>query len=150
MVRILKHAGAVALEGALISALVVGLIASTALAAKPTGGSSGGGKGGHNSGGGSSSLTWVMVTDNNGNGAPNWGDTITFRITTSAQSPYVDLTCSQDGKVVYSASAGFYPDFPWPGAQNMPLESPAWTGGAASCKAVLNGGLATQTFTAGA
>ena len=132
--RILKHLSAALLEGALVAALIVAALAGTTLAGK--GGKAGGGGGGHHTSG-TSSLAWVMVTDADGNGALTWGDTITFQVTTTAtDSPYVDLTCSQDGTVVYSASAGFYDSFPWPGARNMPLESPAWTGGAASCKAV--------------
>lgn len=149
MKRLISHASKALLEGALIAALVVGVAAGTTFAAK--GGGKGGG-GGHGGGGttGTSSLAVVMVADPNGNGAPNYGDTITFQVTTTAPSPYVQLTCSQNGVVVFSASAGFYPDFPWPGAQNMPLESPSWTGGSASCKAVLNSGLATLSFTAAA
>lgn len=52
--------------------------------------------------------------------------------------------------MVYSASAGFYDGYLWPGARNMPLFSPSWTAGAASCTAVLNNGLATLNFGVGA
>jgi hypothetical protein len=139
----ISHVSGALLEGALVAALIVVVAAGTTFAAR------GGGKHGGGSTSGSSSLAVVMVDDLNGNGAPNYGDTITFKVTTTASSPYVDLTCSQSGKVVFAASAGFYDDFPWPGARIMPLESPSWTGGSASCKAVLNNGLATLTFTAG-
>jgi hypothetical protein len=81
-----------------------------------------------------------MVDDANGNGAPNWADTITFNITTSASSPYLSLKCYQGGTLVYGADAGFYEGYPWPGARNMPLQSPAWTGGAADCTATVNTG----------
>jgi hypothetical protein len=81
-----------------------------------------------------------MVADSNGNGLPNWADTITFKITSASTYPYVDVGCYQGGTLVYSASAGFYPSYPWPGARNMPLYSPSWTGGAADCTATLNSG----------
>jgi hypothetical protein len=119
----------------------------------------GGGKGGNTGGdtsGGSSSLTLVMVNDANGNGAPNWGDSVTFTISTVATTqPHVDLGCSQNGVVVYSASAGFFASYTWPWMQTMTLSSRAWTGGAADCTATLyylNGSkkavLATLRFTA--
>jgi hypothetical protein len=142
---VLSHSTQALIEGALISLLVVGLMAGTAFAAKPT--SSGGG--GHKGGGGSSgtgTLAVVMVVDANNDGAPNFDDTITFKVTSSLASPYVDLRCSQNGTVVYSASAGFYADFPWPGARNMPLYSPSWTGGAADCIAVIQNTTAKLTF----
>src|SRR3954471_4142159 len=142
MRRILSHTGAAVLEGLLVAALVVGLMVGTAFAGK------GGGKpGGH--GGGSSatgSLALVMVADANGNGAPNYGDTITFKVTSSSSTPYVSATCTQGGTLVWSASAGFYPSFPWPGSQNMPLSSPSWTGGAADCVAVISGTSASLSF----
>lgn len=147
-------AGRVALTAAFV-VLALALV-PVALAGKPGGGggTSGGGKGGHGGGGttgGSSSLAVVMVTDLNGNGAPNYGDTITFNVTTTATSqPYVEVTCSQNGTVVYSAWAGFYDGYLWPGQRLMPLSSPSWTGGAASCKATLNTSLATLSFNVGA
>jgi hypothetical protein len=134
MRSVLKHSTGAVLEGALVSLLVVGLLAGTALAGK--GGKSGGGHGGGGSTA-SGTLALVMVEDANGNGAPNYRDTITFKVTTTLSSPYVSVTCTQNGTLVYSASAGFYADFPWPGAQNMPLYSPSWTGGAADCVAAL-------------
>jgi hypothetical protein len=133
---VLKHSTMAVLEGALVATLVVGLMAGTAFAAR------GGGGGGHNKPGGGGTtggLTVVMVADANGNGAPNWNDTITFSVTSGVTDPYVSVRCSQNGTVVYAADAGFYPGYPWPGAQNMPLYSPSWTGGAASCTTTLNG-----------
>ena len=120
-------------EASLLALLVVALVAAPAFAGR--GGGGGKGKPTSNSG----SLTLVMVSDANGNGAPNWGDTITFQVTSTSQYPYVDVACYQGGALVYSAYAGFYPSYPWPGARNMPLSSPSWTGGAADCTAKLNG-----------
>ena len=142
------------LEASLIVLLMFGLIAGTTLAAKGGGGSGGGkgggGHGGHAGGSGSSSLSVVMVEDLNGDGQPNWGDTITFSVSTTAtDSPYVEVKCYQDGTLVYGASAGFYAAYPWPGAQMMPLSSPSWTAGAATCSAALNTNLATLSFQVG-
>jgi hypothetical protein len=145
--RLLSHASKALLEGALVAALVVGLAAGTTFAGR-SGGGGGGGK--HGGGSATGSLALVMVTDANGNGAPNYGDTITFTVTSSLSSPYVDVTCTQNGTLVYSASAGFYASFPWPGAQNMPLSSPSWTAGAASCKAVLENTSTVLSFSVGA
>ena len=151
---VLTHSAQAILEGAIVATLVVGLLAGTAFAGKP-----GGGGGGHNKpgSGGSGTLAWQMVTDLNGNGAPNWGDTITFVVNTAATTePHVNLTCKQYGAVVYGASTGYYASYPWPWTQNMTLSSQSWTGAAASCTAVLQAysgtsvsTLGTLSFTAG-
>jgi hypothetical protein len=107
-----------------------------------------GGGGGSTSGGTGSSLTLVMVQDLNGNGLPNWGDTVTFNIsTTSTAALYVALTCNQNGSLVYSTVAGFYPTYPWPWTQHMTLSSQWWTGGAADCSAQLYYSTGKQTIT---
>jgi hypothetical protein len=118
----------------------------------------GGGKGGNTSTGGGS-LSLVMVTDSNSNGLPNWGDVVTFKVSTNAAMPTVTLACTQNGVSVYRGSAGFYAGYPWPWAQNFTLNSGAWSGGgAADCTATLtatssNGKvqtLATLNFAVGA
>ena len=134
-----------------VATLVLGF-AGVATAGK--GGQGGGGK----PGGGSGSLTLVMVTDQNANQGPNWNDTVTFDVSQNATSePHVDLTCSQNGTVVYGATTGFYSSYPWPWTQNMTLSSQSWSGGAADCVAKLyyfNGSssttLSTVSFTADA
>jgi len=107
------------------------------------------------SSGGSATFTLAMVTDTNGDGAPNWGDRVTFNVSTSAAEPHVDLKCSQNGVVVLSATAGFYDSYPWPWTKTMSMWSASWTGGAASCTATLytfgtkrNNVLATLNFNA--
>ena len=111
--------------------LVVGLVialmvafAGQALAAK----------GGHGKArGGSLELVMMDPTD----GAPHWGETATFEVSTTATDrPYVVLDCYQ-GSLVYSASAGFYSGYPWPSDRYMTLSSNTWTGGAADCTATL-------------
>jgi hypothetical protein len=120
-----RRVASTAATGALIAALSAAVLAAPALAGKPGGSGTSSG----------SSLAVKMVVDNNANGAPNWGDTITFTVNTSASTPIVVLNCSQGSSAVYTASAGFYPSYAWP-ATYM-LSSTAWTGGAASCVASL-------------
>jgi hypothetical protein len=123
---VLSHSAQAVAEGALISLLVVGLMAGTAFAAK----------GGKPSAGTGGSLNLALVADANGNGAANWGDSLTFSpSTTSSDKPMVSLTCYQGSTVVYSHSAGFYPGYPWPASQTFVLSSAAWAGGAADCTA---------------
>jgi hypothetical protein len=86
-------------------------------------------------GGGDGSITGpVMVVDNNGDGMANWGDTVTFNISTTATAqPYVHVVCSGVG---YDSWKGVFPgslDTNW----NFVLSSGGWTGGAADCTAVL-------------
>ncbi len=153
---VFSHTAMALIEASIVALLVAALIVGTAFAGKA--GTNGGHKGGGGNTGGTGSLTLVMVTDNNNNGAPNWGDTITWRISTTATTqPNVSVTCSQNGTVVYGASAGFYDGYPWPWTQNMKLSSMSWTGGSASCVAKLyyfsgtnQVNLGSTSFTAGA
>jgi hypothetical protein len=130
---VLSHSTQAILEGALIATLVVGLMAGTALAGKPAAG--GGKHGGGGSGGGSGTIALVMRVDANGNGSPNWGDQVTFNVTSTASQPYVLLTCYQGGALVYQNSVGYFPTFPW--VQYFVLSSNYWTSGAATCTAQL-------------
>lgn len=111
-------------------ALVVTLVAVPAALA---------GKGGGRNGGSSSSSTItgpLMVVDNNGNGLPNWEDTVTFNVSTTATAqPYVHLVCSGNG-VGYNSWKGVFAgslDSNW----NFVLGSGGWTSGAADCTAWL-------------
>ena len=139
------------------------LVGPSALEARaPSGGGAkggGGGKGGGGttSGGGGGSLSLVMVTDVKGDGGPNWGDTVTFNVSTTATTePTVELLCSQNGVTVYGATSGFYSSYPWPWTKNMTLSSGAWQSGAAECTAKLfplgarSTVLASVSFSAGA
>ena len=93
----------------------------------------------HKGGGGGKStgtLTGpVMVTDTNSDGLPNWGDVITFKVTSSASWPSVQLDCYQNGTPVYSATTGYYPTYVW--TNNYTLDNWKWTSGAADCTATL-------------
>jgi hypothetical protein len=113
-----------AATGGVVALLVVGLTAGTVLAAR------GGGKPAPSGG----TLALVMVVDQNQDGLPNWSDSITWQVSTTATTgPYVDVACYQAGKLVYSASAGYFDSYVWPEYKVMSLWSPSWTGGAADC-----------------
>jgi hypothetical protein len=107
-------------------------VVPAALAGKS--GSGGGGKGGGGAGS-SSSLSLKMVTDNNGDGLPNWGDTVTFNVSTTASMPSVELDCYQNGSLVYGATRGFYVGYMW--SDNYVLGGMEWPSGAADCTARL-------------
>ena len=129
MNRILKHSGAVVLEGALIAALVVGLAASTALAAR---GGKGGGGGGSTGGTGTISLQLM-----NGDTSAQFGHQVTFNLSTTATAyPYVNLVCYQGGVQVSSNWQGYFDSAL--GNQWFYLgPSPSWSSGAANCTANL-------------
>jgi hypothetical protein len=131
--------------------------AGASAATESRSGGSGGKKGGGGTTAGGGSLELVLVSDINGNGQPNWGDTVTFTVVApTVAEPTVELLCSQDATVVYGATAGFYDSYPWPWTRNMTLSSTAWSSGAATCTATLyplgakSSVLARVTFTAGA
>lgn len=116
-------------EALLISMLVFGLIAGTALAAK-----GGGGKG--PGGGDRGSLSLVMVEDTNGDGLPNHGEELTFDVTTTAtDKPYVSVRCYQGASFVYDGWAGFFPGA-WFGT-TFTMSSTTWVSGDADCTARL-------------
>jgi hypothetical protein len=116
-------------------ALAAAVIAfSLALVPGALAGKTGGGKPGS---GGSSTITGpVMVVDLNGDGLPNWGDTVSFNVSTTATTqPYVHMVCSGNG-IGYDSWKGVFPgslDTNW----NFVLSSGGWTSGAANCTATL-------------
>lgn len=135
----------------LITACLV-IAPTAAYAAKPSA-STGGGKGGGGKTSGTSSFSLVLLDSTDG--VAHWNQRVTFDIqTTQTDKPYVDLSCSQGGAVVYRNSAGYFDGYPWPWNQTMTLSSQAWTGGDADCTARLysatNSGatttLATMSF----
>jgi len=114
-------------------AVVLALV-PTALAGKGGGDKpSGGGGGGSTS---SNALAVKMVVDQNGDGAPNWKDQVTFDVTTTAtDKPWVRLNCYQSSAWVSTSTAGYFEAYPW--APNFTLASGGWTGGAGDCTATL-------------
>jgi hypothetical protein len=145
---VLKHSTMAVLEGALIASLVVGLMAGTALAAKPSGGGGKPGGGGNASGGGSIAVAYM-----DGATEAHFAARVTFALTTSATPyPYVHLMCYQGGALVGEGRQGFFPTAM--GNEWFALgPTPAWEGGAADCSANLEkysskgwGVLATTSF----
>ena len=123
--RVKRTARAV-LIGSTAAVMALTLAAGTAFAGKPTGGGTSG----------SSTLALVVVDDANGNGQPNWADTITFNVSSSAtNSIQVSLACYQGSTRVLHANAAWYDGNPFAYMQMMKLQSGAWTGGAADCTA---------------
>jgi hypothetical protein len=127
-------------KGLRVSAIIAVLMAITmlpAFAAKGSGGASGTKGKGHTgtTGGGTISLA-PLVNDSNGDGLPNWGDTVTFDISqTATDQPWVKLECKQGGKMVAQGWGGYFDGSL--GGRDFELDSPTWTGGAADCLAYL-------------
>jgi hypothetical protein len=80
------------------------------------------------------SLSLVMVNDVNGDGLPNWADTVRFDAVTTDAYAAVELDCTQGGVLVYRGVEGVGPSYP---SQDFMLSSTMWTGGAADCAATL-------------
>ena|SRR5437867_376053 len=88
----------------------------------------------HSSGTSTSSLSLVLL--NSTDGTPHHGQAVTFNVSTTDTSyPNVNLNCYQNGALVLSWTAGFFPSYLW--TKDVTLSSPSWTGGAASCQAKL-------------
>lgn len=85
---------------------------------------------------GTSTLELVLLDSTDG--LAHHGQRVTFNASTSESSePHVDVSCTQDGVVVYRNQAGYFDGYPWPWNQTMTLSSRAWTGGAADCTATM-------------
>jgi hypothetical protein len=134
---VLTHSGEALFEGLLVALMVVVLMAGTAFAAKGGGGGGHGKPSGGSTGGtGTISLVTPPVVDNNGNGTPNWHDTVRFNVqTTSTTQPYVTLYCYQNGVMVAGGTEGYFAGALDDG--NFALYAPNWMGGAADCTAKL-------------
>ncbi len=134
------------LTTAVATAAVIALAATPAYAAK--------GGGGKPAPAPDASSSVVVKNVNPADTAINFGDTVTFDVkTTATDTPAVQLDCYQNGSLVLTSAAGFYPWWPW--STDFKLTSGLWTGGAADCTARLykssaNGlktyTLATQSF----
>src|SRR5439155_15247620 len=96
---VLSHSAQALAEGALISLLVVGLLAGSAFAARGGNTASGGGGGKHGGGstGGSGTISLVMVNDTNRDGSPNYGESATFNVSATVTYPWVHVNCTQNG-----------------------------------------------------
>jgi hypothetical protein len=115
--------------------VLAGVVLVLSLALAPAGLAKGKPPGG-GTGGSGGTISLVMSNDVNGNGLPNYMDTVTFAVSTTATTmPWVTVNCSQGGTLVYQASNGiFYTSL----NQLFVLgETTAWQGGAADCTAYL-------------
>jgi hypothetical protein len=117
-------------QASFVALLVVGLAASTALAARGGGGKPGGG--GTATGGGTISLALM-----DGATQANFGARVTFDISTTATPyPFVHLRCYQGGALVGEGRQGFFA-----GALGNWWfylgPTPSWSGGDADCTATL-------------
>jgi hypothetical protein len=110
--------------------LVIGLIALPAFAAR--GGNGGGGKPPKPGGTGTIAMAMVDPADT----TANWGDWVTFTVSTSATSePWVNLKCWQNGSLVAEGWNGYFERSLT--GRNFGLYSPSWTEGAADCTGYL-------------
>jgi hypothetical protein len=104
--------------------------------AAPHNGGGGGGK--PSGGGGTISLVLPPDTDKNADGLPNFSDSVSFNISTTATTqPFVNLLCYQNGVLVASGWRGYFVgslDYP---NRSFGLSSGGWTSGAADCTATL-------------
>jgi hypothetical protein len=118
------------LRGAALAGAVLALSLALVPAALAGKGKSGGG------GGTGGTIALVMANDANGNGSPNYMDTVTFAVSTSATTmPYVTTYCYQGGTLVYQQSSGIFST-----SLNQLFvlgQTTAWQGGAADCTAYL-------------
>jgi hypothetical protein len=119
-------------EALLVTMLIFGLIAGTTFAAKGGGGKGAGAAGGGDKG----SLSLVMLEDANADGLPNYGESLTFDVaTTATDKPYVNVRCYQGTSFVYDGWAGFFPGA-WFGT-TFTMSSATWVTGDADCTARL-------------
>lgn len=100
------------------------VLAGTALAGKP-----------------SSSLSLVLVSSasstalSSAAAEPSYGNAVTFDVSSTADRPFVNVRCYQNGAFVYDGWHGFFAGYlPEP---NFTLASSYWTEGAADCMARL-------------
>lgn len=80
-------------------------------------------------------ISYFMVTDKNGDGMPNWGDTIDYRVTASSTVGIWEVTkCYRDGVMIGSTLLQ-YPS----SDTKVTLWSAGWQSGGANCEAHLQG-----------
>jgi hypothetical protein len=88
-----------------------------------------------------SRLALTIVSDGNGDGRPNRGDSITFAISTTQTWSQVNVVCSQNGEVVLRATRTASAWSP------ISLTSETWQAGAADCVATLDQANGTKVLT---
>jgi len=124
--RATRHTVQAVLEGLLIAAMAIALIAGTAFAARG---------GNHATKNGSGTIAVVYM---DGATEATFGSRVTFAISTTATDyPFVHLRCYQAGLLVLDGWQGFFPTAL--GNEWFYLgPTPAWSSGSASCTADLD------------
>ena len=123
-------------EALIIVILVFGLLAVPVLAARGGGNGGNGGGGGKPPKPGTGTGTIALVMVDASDTTANWGDWVTFNISTTATTePWVNLKCWQGGALVAEGWNGYF-DRSITG-RDFGLYSPTWTSGAADCTAYL-------------
>jgi len=122
-----------AAEAGLITMLIFGLIAGTALAAPGNGKGGGGGNGG----GKKTTATMSLVVLDGADSTANHGERVGFEVaTTATDRPFVGVRCWQGDAFVLDGYTGYFETYmfdPW-----VTLDSPYWTAGVeANCTARL-------------
>jgi len=110
-------------------------LTSAVVCATPTFASRGGGGGGSKGNSTSYSGTFSLVLLNSADGLPHYGQQMTFNVSSNAPYPFVQIDCYQNGAWIYDQTVGYFAG--WIGFKYFTLQSSAWTGGGASCNAVL-------------
>lgn len=83
-------------------------------------------------------LSLRMVEDSNQDGQPNWGDTITFDVSTSlSEKSFLSVACYQNGTNVYSVQKQYDSSNMSSANRYMHLSSAKWASGPADCNASL-------------
>lgn len=80
--------------------------------------------------GGQSSLS-VYVVSATGDTTVNWGDTISYRVSSPVVKRWVHTLCTVNGAQVFSQTEGFYDGYLWD--PYYVLRSSDWMSGAADC-----------------
>ncbi|MBX4197237.1 hypothetical protein KW801_01625 [Candidatus Saccharibacteria bacterium] len=116
----------------LIFAVVGAFTLWVSFAAPRTGGSKGGKYSGSFVG-----TNPIMLSDKNSDGMPNFGDQITFNVSSTASQPWVRLDCYQSGTWVSGEWGAFYAGADWGKTFTLGPTS-LWQNGAADCTASLD------------
>jgi hypothetical protein len=109
---------------------IIGLVSLAQSFAAPSSNRGGGKPSGTNY-----TLSTSLIMDGNVDGLLNFKDQLTFvRKPEATTANWVDVACSQAGRVVYTETRGFFSEYPW-GTTYTLGPTGYWTGGAADCKA---------------
>ena len=72
----------------------------------------------------------LEIVNDNGNGLPDYGESVKFNVSTTATNPFISLSCYQGAAWVYAAGG-------MPVNWAFTLASNSWSGGDAECTATV-------------